>query len=306
MTSPPVYRALDLLTRGGYAPKRDRREPFWRPKSPAVAKHVYTPAWSFESVSKTEPGTEIIDLDVNAAFLAALISGDYAHGALEHTGAWAQPSREYRPHPGYYLITPPPWNAHGIPSPLGTVEYGDQLWVAAPTADLLLEVAADGYTAAPEFHDSYTTPENCRLRKWGERIRDDRAEVIDSIPPEITRRDDWPPYKALKDGYSMAVQMFLGKDDQAAKSPVYRPDWYHTVHAQHAASTWRKAYRAWQAGCAPARMGSVDQVSFTITDWEDLQGMSTPPFRLDQSGKSPGSFKAKDRYVIQEAQHADA
>jgi len=102
--------------------------------------------------------------------------------------------------------------------------------------------------------------------------------------------------------------MFLGLDREAypaqkfpekkAVSKVRRPDWYHTVHAQHRATTWRKAYYAWRAGHGPARMGGTDEVTFTVQDWEDLRDRDRPMFRVDQLGRTIGSWKIKTMETV--------
>lgn len=285
-----TYRALALLE-GPYAPKVGRREPFWRPRRPKYTRSICTPAWSWESVRKTESGQQLVDVDVNGAYLAAASSAIFAHGALEPTG----PSPRIGA-PGYYLIDAHPWAGGGIVSPLGTAELPDRIWVAHPTMMLLSELAAEGYWPAVTIRDSYTASVPCRLRKWAERVRDDRAHALELIrgshPDSPERSQAEQTYQAIKDGYSIAVQMMLGKSEEGEhKARILRPDWYHTIHAQHAASTWRKAWRCVLHGNSPAAMGSVDELTFTAEDYDAL--ITADVLKIDQTGRQLGAFKVK-------------
>jgi hypothetical protein len=296
------YQALDLLTDGGYAPLVARREPYWRPRPVKPNRSVHLPAWLWESVHKTEAGTELVDLDINGAYLAALSSGDYAHGALERQ----EPNDDRKLRPGYYQITVPPWQVPGICSPLGTVDIGSTAWIMHPTLKLLQDLSDVGYVPDIEVRDSYTAATSCRFRKWAERMRDDRAAIIDdrAAAPlgSVAHAAAEKRYVALKDSYAMAIQMMRGVENedgeqQARKSKVLRPDWYATVHAQHAATMWRKVWNAHQSGYGPAAMGSTDMVTFTADDWAAIQALPRPPFRIDESTKSLGSFKVKPERV---------
>jgi len=84
------YRALDMLL--AEPPRVGKKPPFWAPKAPPCTKGVRTPEWTWESVQKTAPGAHLITFDVNAAYLAAISSATFAHGALDIRG--------YLPGPG--------------------------------------------------------------------------------------------------------------------------------------------------------------------------------------------------------------
>lgn len=299
------FRALDLLVKGGYAPLVKRREPYWRPATPECYRAVRTPAWSWLHPDRPPYGTRVT-LDANAAFLSAISSATFAHGVLDVRGLIPEPGKAAAP--GYYLIERPVWNVRDLVSPLGTADLPEKVWVAHPTLDLLHDVAYDGHMALPIVHDCHVSASPCRMRKWASHLRDVRAAVIAERDADTFYQDDDAAarydaavarYQAIKDGYAIAVQMFLGKDEQReAKSPVRRPDWYHTVHAQHAASMWRKAYRCWQAGHGPIGMGAVDELQFTYDDYMALGDMERPILRLNQTGESLGTFKIKSMETI--------
>lgn len=288
-----TYRALAMLE-GPCAPKVARREPFWRPRAPKCTTIVHTPSWNWSSISKTAPPVQLIDLDVSGAFLAAASSATFAHGQLQPTG---EDPREGAP--GYYLIDAHPWAGGGIPNPLGTWQRDmpERLWVAHPTVALLRQLEAEGYWPEVVIHDSYTATVPCRLRKWAEQVRDDRAHALARRAAADHGTLNWDraqeTYQAIKDGYAVAVQMMLGTtaDGQPAKARIKRPDWYHTIHAQHAANHWRKAWRCVLAGHHPAAMGAVDEITFTAADLDALCKADVLP--LDETGVKLGSVKTK-------------
>lgn len=140
------------------------------------------------------------------------------------------------------------------------------------------------------------------MRPWAESIRDERATLMDELDAAgLPLTNETPAYRAFKDAYSIAVQLWLGADGGegeriAAKSRVLRPDWYHTLHAQHAASYWRRAFRAWEKGCGPHGMTSPDQLTYTAENWSDVTGGDRPIYPTDQTGRQPGKYKIKGEH----------
>lgn len=287
------YRALDMLT-GPCAPKVKGRVPFWRPVTPKAIAEVRLPQWSWEVPQTLRPWdpADTITLDVNAAYLAACSSAVFAHGQLVHDGP-ADLSA-----PGAYLIDAHHWNEPGIVSPLGTRPLrSDRVWVMQPTAKLLAGIP--DYWPGVTVYDAWTCPVSCRLRKWTEAVQADRIPArratVAGVPGAAAE------YKRIKDGYSAAVEMMAGPAaDAKAKAEIRRPDWYATVHAQHAASTWRKAFTAWLTGHGPVRMGAVDELEFLTSDIEAIMQLPRPPFRFDPTGESLGALGVKDDQDDQE------
>lgn len=287
-TESTEYRALDMLTER--APKIRGREPFWRPAQPTCTKSVFLPAWSWQRADYAEFGQEQrITLDVNGAYLAAASSAVFAHGALIHD---AGPGVQA---PGYYQITVHPWTRTDIVSPLGTAHIpGDRVWVAHPTALLLQQLSLGEEPSWPslDVHDAWTATETMRLRRWTEAVQIDRLLAIQDRAAGVEGAAQ--RYKDIKDGYSIAVQMFRGPaEGEKTRSKILRPDWYATVHAQHAASTWRKAWNALLAGCGPIRMGSTDAITWPVDAFAELQFRSKPIIRIDSTGETLGAFKVR-------------
>jgi len=300
MTPKPTYRALAMLE-NEYAPLLRRRSPYWRPRPAPVSRECHVPATNWTHPAWHE-GLELdlTFLDANGAFVSAASSATFAHGALEHTGAMNGIPKM----PGYYRIDSHGWSDDRIVSPLGSVsDLPAKIWVAHPTLELLGQLAESGYWPEVMVHDSWTCPDSVRLREWATAVNNDRAAAIRDVDvayrlgteAEQAEADEW--YEAVKTGYSMAVQLMRGPaDGGAVKSAVKRPDWYDTIHAQHAATTWRKVWRCILAGYVPVMMGSVDEVVWLTEDFVSLTTFQPAPLlKMDQTGIQLGAFKVKER-----------
>jgi hypothetical protein len=297
MTTParPLYRALDMLT-NDYAPTIKGREPFWRPRAAPVTDQVRVPAWDWTNPA-LDPDADLVTLDVNAAYLAALSSATFAHGALIHDDT---------PHgqaPGFYLVDVHAWQDHRMPSPLGLQPVdAERVWIAHPTLDVLQALSESEYGYWPDvrIYDAWTSPTSCRLRKWTSEVRDDRREAV-RARNAAKLADDHDAYaeadadyEAIKLGYSQAVQLMRGpQEGEKTKSSVHRPDWYATIHAQHAANMWRRAWNCVQVGHGPAWMGATDAIRWTADDLRAIHVRCAPMLKMDQTGESIGTLKIR-------------
>jgi hypothetical protein len=106
---------------------------------------------------------------------------------------------------------------------------------------------------------------------------------------ETYREQEAARLDAFKQGYSAALSMMLTGE----KCLTRRPDWTHTIYAQHAAATWRKAWRWTFTGRPLVAMGSVDEVAVLSGDVPAVLHTPKPPFRFDPTGRQPGAFKPK-------------
>ncbi len=285
MTAPGFrFKALDHLV--ATAPRLKGRAPYWRPPTAGIdVTMLVEPAWAW--ARRRVPGEKVepvVQLDAVAAYLSAASSVEVSHGALTRTGT-VEPARNLV---GYVLVDLPPWHGHALPAPWGnrTLPAGP-VWIAGPTMRLLYDLACDGLCDMPTVHDSWLGEHPVRLRPWADRIASARAEAI--------HQHDGPMYEAIKLGYSQAVTIM----QTGEKSVVHRPDWAHTIRAQHAANTWLKAWRASRAGLVPLGMMEVDELAFSRTDanrillWNtDRQGVR--PLIIDRKGLRLGAFKPKE------------
>ncbi|TDC20611.1 hypothetical protein E1265_21310 [Streptomyces sp. 8K308] len=306
-----TYKASDLLEKV-HVPLLRKRPPYWQPKSPRVATQVITPGWNWRTpnADKTAPGREWVALDVNAAYLAAASSVNFAHGALERETGGGDFVNDYHKAPGYYLVDAHPWAARFMPSPLGMADLDGRVWLAHPTVEVLHQLSEAGYWPQVTIWDAYICRTWVRFRKWTQAIRDDRAAIIQRIienPADDLAR---ARYESIKTGYSIAIQMMVvppdpkgtPAEDRKKKNHAYRPDWYHTIRTQSRANFWRVGWKAHLAGCAPVSMSNTDEMTFTREDLDELQpGAAGSPIRFDRTGIQIGSFKVKEITTVAES-----
>lgn len=309
MTHPPVFKALSMLE-NECVPLLRRRAPYWRPRPAPCFRDCHTPDWNWTHPEYTpDMPMELAVLDRNGAFVSAASSASFAHGELEHTGAMPYGTKL----PGYYRIDWHWWQDDRIGSPLGTAEpfvvasASNKVWVAYPTLELLRQLCDDGYWPDLRIHDSWTCTSSVRFREWATAVNNARIGALrdvhadpDHDPTQFSPGhvdcpcSSCPWYKAVKDGYAMAVQLMLGPmEGGKVKSGVKRPDWYHTIHAQHAATTWRYVWKALQAGYEPVSMGGTDEVVYPSTAIPELEAGGH--VKIDHSGEALGTFKIKER-----------
>lgn len=288
-------RLLDAL-QGELAPRRRNREPFWRAPMPPVSedKRHYLkviPSWNWESPQWREfLDTERVSMDANAAWLSAASAVRVGLGALKvhREGDKA----EFTGEPGYYLIRvyADSWTDRYLPHPLGPGRYGMKwdgfVWVTHHTLDLIRWLyEQDAWWGVPTVHESWTAEQAVDMQKW--------TQYINSLRAVALHREDHDAMERIKLAYAQAIQMMPGHP----KCNIKRPDWQDAILSRHAAETFRKMYRAREAGIVPLRMTSVDEVVFTSADVRKLMGMEKKPFRVDQTGLTLGAFKVKS--VIQ-------
>jgi hypothetical protein len=289
----PALRVLEKST----PPLRFGLPPYWHaPVTPASAKTLI-PSWNWRSIHEIPEGEKALTLDSNGAYLAAAGSVKIAHSQLEHTGAMPCNPSPNDVAPGYYLVVVPHWAFSGtIVSPLGDAITGrgrTEAWVAAPTLTLLLELERDGALGEVTIADSYTATRVTDLRAWVARLRTIRTDLLDrrqAAQTEAARAACQQDYDQFKLGYSAALSMMLTGE----KTAVRRPDWTHTVHAQHRASIWRKAWRFTATGRPLLAMGSTDTITVLEQDAMEAIASAKPPFRIDTTGRTLGHLKPTD------------
>jgi len=291
---PRAFPALKVLERQAM-PLKYGREPYWRAPVCEASEQAFILVWNWTRPAEYEPGAQEMILDANGAFLGAIGGVTIAHGELLHSGGFRYNPAPRDVLPGYYRIIVPHWSFPGtIVHPLGdsaTLECEVEVWIAAPTLVLLLELEDAGHLGALTITDSYTARTHTTFKSWSQRLKVVRTECLDRIEtaasPEQAQRAA-ARYESFKTGYSMALSMML----TGTKCQTRRPDWAHTVYAQHAASQWRKAWRYTNA--APlVGMGHVDEITILATDLHTALALPRPPFRYDQSGRSVGAMKIK-------------
>lgn len=289
----PALRVLEQQT----PPLKYGNPPYWRAPLAQLGEgaEVYVPSWNWHSPTEVPEGEAITHLDVIGAYLASIGSAQIAHSELERVGDIKYLGTG-QVIPGYYRITNPYWAFSGtIVHPLGNstrVQTEDTLWVAGPTLNLLLELERDGHIGEFEVLDSWIARRTTNFLKWADRLRSVRGECLDRLvlaQDEDQFEMEQRRYDAFKQGYAAALSMMLTGE----KCRTHRPDWAHTVYAQHAASTWRKAWRYTFSGRPVVSMGAVDEIAVFSQDIPTVMALPKKPFRIDPSGRHPGALKPK-------------
>lgn len=295
----PMYPALKLMEKQ-LPPLRYGRPPYWRAPvvPPARSEHIYVPHWNWHSVHEND-ASDLVTLDVNGAFLGAMGSVTIAHGNLKPTGEWGYLPAPNMVSPGYYKVTVPYWGRETIVSPLGDsalLETETAVWVAHPTVIQLLELLEEGTIGDFGILDSWTCPTTTTFRSWVQRLKVERERCLVGVekahqgnPPAKCQCHPCERYAAFKEGYSAALSMMLTGE----KCATHRPDWAHAVYAQHAASSWRKAWRYTLTGRPLIGMGATDEITVLRHDLAEVLNQAKPPFRVDRTGRSLGAFKEK-------------
>lgn len=294
----PMFPALSLMEkRPELRPLRNGWDPFFRAPIPMPAREFYGPSWNWTAPRELAAGAQLLTLDTNGAYLAALGGVRIAHSQLSHTGPWDGIVSPRDVLPGYYRIAVPPWAFSGtIVSPLGNsarLETEDTVWIAAPTLVLLAELAESGHLAELHVVDSYTARMVTSFHGWYSHLKALREQLLANVAAAHTdtaRAVAEDRYAAFKEGYSAALSMMLTGE----KCKTRRPDWAHSVYAQHAASQWRKAWRWTATRKHLVSMGHTDEITVHAEDLPEVMSRKgAPPFRYDPTGVTLGALKPK-------------
>lgn len=296
-TGPRTFPALNLLERRAW-PTLYGRDAYGRAPIPEPArKHPFIPSWNWTGVHTDLPeGEQPVNLDYNGSYMAALGSVEIAHSDLKRMGSMdtllIRPRQVW---PGYFKITVPRW-AFGatIVSPLGMsprLDAEKEIWIAHPTLVLLLELLEENSIEHFEITDSWVSDRKCNFRAWNVLLKQVRNALLDQR--DMAENDDQAQeflarYDAFKEGYGSAFSMMLTGE----KCKTRRPDWAHAVYAQHAATSWRKAWRFSAIGPLLS-MGSVDEITVLRADLARAVQRATPIVKLDPSGRTLGHLKEK-------------
>jgi hypothetical protein len=294
----PMFPALARMERRPeLQPRHYDREPYWRAPITPPSRDCYVPHWNWHWHGAADlEHDQLLTLDANGAYMAALSGIKIAHSHLTRQGPINWPITPAEVQPGYYQIQVPHWNLSGtIVSPLGDsahLEVESLIWIAHPTLVLLLELQEQGVLGGVVIEDSWTARVTTNFLKWAGHLRQVRVELLDTIEQANTdpaKDMALAMYDAFKEGYSAALSMMLTGE----KCKTQRPDWSHAVYAQHAATMWRKGWKWTGTGHPLISMGHTDELTVIAEDLPEVMSRPRPPFRFDPSGRTLGAMKPK-------------
>ncbi|MEU4963715.1 helix-turn-helix transcriptional regulator [Streptomyces rimosus] len=259
-----AYPALpDIL----HKPKKGDADLIWEAR----------PNWRHPDYRRHPDGDlHVTALDVNAAYLSAMKTW-LPIGKLEHS----TDGTHDRKRAGVHLITPPAWDHHDLPNPLGDRDEAGPLWVTESTLRLLLRLAGPKYRLfdePPVIHESWTSGAT-------ENFLDALRVVLAGARAKAIEAGDDVTEAYVKAMYAKFVST-LG--ESIHNREIMRPDWMHLVRSQAFANLWNRAYKAHQAGLTVISVMGTDELH-VAGDWRPVfpegRGLGEMKVKTDRDGE---------------------
>ncbi|MEV4505991.1 type II toxin-antitoxin system prevent-host-death family antitoxin [Streptomyces klenkii] len=209
-------------------------------------------------------GTEVTELDLNAAYLAALQSAHLPVRTITHNPEGWDDLANYGKGmdlSGICRIDPIDWEHPELPHPLGDDrETAGALWVPTSVLLSLKDFSSPSYgqlCAPPVVREAYVAKGSAALFKALVSILNEARMQALSEGDELTRT-----YIA-----TMYAKLVSTMGDSRKNPELRRPDWQHIIRGQAFSNLRRKAIRAHQAGLTIARVGGTDELHLTGDVW---------------------------------------
>lgn len=284
-----VEGGADMDEAGVFGPlKHGTKPPFWQPKHPAAVEAFRSRdglAWS-----RPYEG-DVVCMDRNASWPAAVASVKVVHGGFEHTGELEDLAGQKTLKPGYYLTRVYPWTeAAALPAPIEG-EVGTDQWVTAPRMQLLAELAAQGRWPDAVALDSHTGDPH-HLREFG-----DLVNILRRYALTAYGRDS-AAYEAVKRGFGMCLGLLTGSlEGEGAvrrrrwQCKARRVDWVHTIKDQATITMWRTADKIVRhVPEGPVALKNTDELWLPAASLEQVTSGEKPLVRVDETGTEYGTY----------------
>ena len=209
-------------------------------------------------------GTPVTELDINAAYLAALQSAHLPIRTITHNPEGWDDLDNYGKGidlAGICRIDPVEWDHPDLPHPLGDDrEETGRLWVPTSVLLGLRDMASPGYgelCKPPKIREAYVAKGSAALFKT-------LVSVLDTARMEAIEKND-----DLTKSYvaAMYAKLVSTMGDSRNNHQLRRPDWMHIIRGQAFANARRKAIRAQKAGLTVVHVGGTDELHLAGDVW---------------------------------------
>lgn len=209
-------------------------------------------------------GTEVTELDVNAAYLAALQSAHLPIRTITHNPDGWDDLENYGKGldlAGICRIDPIQWAHPELPHPLGDDrETPGTVWVPTSVVLSLKDFASRSYgelCAPPVIREAYVAKGSAALFKRLVQVLNEARMRAIADDDELTKK-----YVA-----AMYAKLVSTMGDSRNNHQLRRPEWQHIVRGQTFANLRRKAIRAYQAGLTVVHVGGTDELHLSGNVW---------------------------------------
>ncbi|MGW3570975.1 DnaB-like helicase C-terminal domain-containing protein [Streptomyces sp. NPDC000941] len=231
-------------------------------------------------------GTEVTELDVNAAYLAALQSAHLPIRTITHNPEGWDDLANYGKGPdlsGICRIDPVQWAHPELPHPLGDDrETPGTVWVPTSVVLSLKDFASPSYgelCAPPVIREAYVAKGSAALFKGLVQVLNEARMQAIADGDNLTKH-----YIA-----AMYAKLVSTMGDSRNNHELRRPEWQHIIRGQAFANLRRKAIRAYQAGLTVTHVGGTDELHLSGNVWGAVR--NGKPLFLE--GRALNQIKAK-------------
>lgn len=225
------------------------------------------------------PGTPLVRLDKNAAYLSAA-NTKLPIGPLQEDADPLAAILDGRV--GYATVS-----GFDRPLPCGGPFFSrterDEATITTATLKQVMRFIPD-----LTITKSYTAPgTEVLLRPWIEVLKEEREKAL--------RDGDTARYAFVKNCYSLTVSTM---GDSSANWEIRREDWMHILRSQAYTNVWMKAVQAQAAGITVVKVGNTDEIWIVDSgDWETATyETSRGPQLVFPIGTNLGQWKIKERW----------
>lgn len=231
--------------------------PLWTPSMghiPPAAIDMQVEAPLRWTAPAAPPGRFRHGFDANRARLQYFGQTKFARGPLTHTDLLSRPvdRSTLDALAGWVRIDRVAWNPDDFPHPAGYRGETAQViipaarkgappkiteWVSMPTVQNVLDVAEQGYCAAPTLYEGWLAPAATLWRRW--------ADALERV---------WQISNGMMAGPVKEVYRQTSGQLRKDTGRIARKDWYDALIGSERSWLWRKWWRAYLAGYTPAEI----------------------------------------------------